>query len=64
MWLASKMEDIATPKFGFWVGCGNRFLEEELTSIEVKVLEYFNFDLNIPTTLSFFHLLLPQIKLQ
>ena len=38
MWLAAKMQDISAPKFRFWVDCGERFLEEELTSMEIKVL--------------------------
>lgn len=33
LWIASKIEDVTTPKFRFWVTCGQRFLEEELTSM-------------------------------
>lgn len=60
LWMAAKIEETTIPPFGEWLIVGNGCLAEELVEFECEILKVLDYNLNIPTALSFFNLLLTQ----
>lgn len=64
LWMAAKIEETIIPPFNHWLLLGKGCLGEELVEFESEILKVLDYNLNIPTALSFFNLLLARTEIQ